>query len=87
MTEDLNMRMVSCPDCREDKEVLYPRNCDALCLECGGIFCGGHIGPHLEKEHCISLSLNHCKKKKRSHRRSQKRAKKRLLAKKRDEEE
>lgn len=48
--------MKHCPMCLADPEVACPRSVDARCLECGKEFCGRHIGEHLEREHCISLS-------------------------------
>jgi len=50
-----------CDWCRTDPKISRARNADATCLECGQAFCGGHIGQHLKKVHCISLSLDHCR--------------------------
>lgn len=50
-----------CPMCIADAKVFCPRDVDAECLICGHRFCGAHIGEHLEKEHCVSLNLEHCK--------------------------
>jgi transposase-like protein len=51
---------IHCPDCLADKKVFCPRDPDAECLICHQKYCGAHIGPHLEKVHCVSLNLNHC---------------------------
>jgi ribosomal protein S27E len=50
-----------CPDCLEDREIFCPRNPDAKCLICGKELCAGHIGPHLQKEHCVSLDFSYCR--------------------------
>lgn len=55
-----NKPMERCEMCEEDENVFCPRDVDAECLECGGQFCGAHIGQHLKEEHCISLDLSHC---------------------------
>ena len=49
-----------CPDCLTDKTVFCPRDTDAQCLICRKRFCGAHIGPHLEKVHCVALDNDHC---------------------------
>jgi ribosomal protein S27E len=54
--------MAHCPDCKKDKMIFCPRNCDAQCLICGKSFCGGHIGLHLHSEHCVNLGFNHCRR-------------------------
>ena len=51
-----------CPDCLADEKVFCPRDPDVQCLQCGKKFCGAHIGPHLQQEHCVSLNLDHCRK-------------------------
>lgn len=49
-----------CSMCLADPNVTCPRDCDATCLHCGGEFCGAHIGEHLNKVHCVALTLDHC---------------------------
>lgn len=50
-----------CPMCKADPKVFCPRNADAICMGCHLAFCGAHIGEHLKKAHCVSLSLDHCR--------------------------
>jgi len=46
---------VQCPMCLKDPNVC-PRGVDAMCLICGVMLCGYHIGKHLEEEHLVSLT-------------------------------
>ena len=50
-----------CPICLTDASIFCPRDMDAQCLHCGLAFCGAHIGPHLQKVHCVILGLYHCR--------------------------
>lgn len=50
-----------CEECRKDPQVFCPRDVDAQCLHCGKKYCGAHIISHL-KEHCVALTLDHCRK-------------------------
>ena len=51
-----------CEMCEKDPEVVCKRDADAECLICGSYLCGGHIAEHLSSQHCVSLSLAHCRK-------------------------
>lgn len=51
-----------CEECLKDKRIFCPRDVDAKCLICGKNFCGGHIGKHLLKVHCVALDFTHCRK-------------------------
>lgn len=51
-----------CPDCLKDKRIFCPRDVDVKCLICGKNFCGGHIGRHLRKVHCVALDFKHCRR-------------------------
>lgn len=57
------MKVEYCEDCLKDDTVFCKRNPDAQCLECGARLCAGHIAGHLQKEHCMSLSMEYCSEK------------------------
>jgi len=60
---DSAQKPIHCVDCMDDPKVFCPRDPDAQCLTCHQLYCGAHIGPHLSKEHCVSLNLDHCSEK------------------------
>ncbi len=45
----------TCEECKADAEVACPRNCDAVCVECGAQLCAHHLVRHLQEVHCISI--------------------------------
>lgn len=58
--EQYNMNTLHCVDCEKDDNIFCKRDPDAKCVICDQYFCGAHIGPHLRKEHCVSLNNDHC---------------------------
>ena len=53
-----------CTDCQKEKlfrnKKFCTRDADVKCLICGDYLCGGHIGLHLKKKHCVALTNEHC---------------------------
>lgn len=50
-----------CEYCMKDKNIVCPRNVDVECLICHKRICAGHIKKHL-KEHCIVMTMIHCRR-------------------------
>ena len=54
--------LLHCIDCLGDPKIFCKRDPDARCLHCGKELCGAHIITHLQRAHYISITLDHCSK-------------------------
>jgi hypothetical protein len=55
ITSNILIHLIHCGDCLKDDTILCPRDPDAVCIHCSAALCGHHLGPHLQKEHQVSL--------------------------------